>query len=151
MDNDKLTPETEPDLEPETESDAATPDEANEPEAEIVAEAQAEAADDDLDIDAALAAVASLSDVLAAQESEAEQPPQTSEFTAVDVTPPPAIQEQRSSYFPSPPPSTLPRGSMASVVPAFVLIGIGVWLTFALSTGYASPAAAAGSGSGWAA
>ena len=93
-----------------------------------------EARDPALDIDAALAAMASLGDFLTEQEPEPEI--LTAEFTAVDVAPP-SEQQSRTTLFPAPPASTLPRGSMASVVPALLLIGVGAWLTFAYSTGTA--------------
>jgi hypothetical protein len=140
MDNDKLTPETEPEITPETDPDEAVVDEellANEEIVDEIAVPEAEDTNDahsELGIDAALAAVASLSDVLSF-ETEPEPDVQTAEFTAVDVTPPAPIQQPQQRFFSTPPPSTLSRGSMSSVVPALVLIGIGAWLTFALSTG----------------
>jgi hypothetical protein len=146
MDNEKLTPETEPEITPETDADEAilTEDVLEEvaPEdsaSETITDDEINTSEDtanndngELDIDAALAAVASLSDVLTI---ETEQDVQTAEFTAVDVAPPAPIQQPQQRFFPTPPPSTLTRGSMSSVVPALVLIGIGAWLTFALSTG----------------
>ncbi len=79
-----------------------------------------------VDIDAALASVASLSDVLTEQEvqEETEQ----------------AIQHRPQDYdFPYPPPFRLQRGQLASVTPALTLIGIGVWLTFTLTTSDEAP------------
>ncbi|HLV37303.1 MAG TPA: hypothetical protein VKY59_19445, partial [Spirillospora sp.] len=42
-------------------------------------------------------------------------------------------------FFPMPSLSTIQRGRLDSVVPALVLIGIGAWLTFALTTGTGAP------------
>jgi hypothetical protein len=126
MDNEKLTPEAE--------TNTASEVIDNAPIDIPVVEAEATAPNEhEDDIDAALASVASLSDVLAEQALESEI--QTAEFTAVDLAPPAPVKPQaRPRLFPTPPASTLPRGSMASVVPALLLIGAGAWLTFAYST-----------------
>lgn len=107
----------------------------------IVSEDERETLDfsPDLDIDAALAAVSTLDDVLAAQEA-AEQERLARE--ASDL----AAREQREArrqhpelFFPMPPPSTLQRGRIDSVVPALALIAIGAWLTFVLTTTQSPP------------
>lgn len=82
----------------------------------------------DLDIDAALASVASLSDVIAEQEAE-EAAERAREREA-------AVERRRAgATFHRPPVMTLRRGGLASVVPALGMIAAGAWLTFALSTG----------------
>lgn len=86
----------------------------------------------DLDIDAALASVASLSDVIAQREAEesAEQARIEAEQRAAEE----AEQRRSRYYFPRPPAMTLARGQLASIVPALVLMVVGAWLTFSLST-----------------
>lgn len=85
----------------------------------------------DLDIDAALESVASLSDVIAEREAEeaAEHVRQEAEARAIQEA-----QARRAAYYlPRPPLATLERGQIASVIPALVLITIGTWLTFAFT------------------
>ncbi|MBZ0294733.1 MAG: energy-coupling factor transporter transmembrane protein EcfT [Anaerolineae bacterium] len=88
----------------------------------------------DLDIDAALAAVSTLDDVLAAREA-AEQERLAREESEL------AARQQREArmqhpelFFPMPPMTTIQRGRIDSVVPALALIVIGAWLTFVLTT-----------------
>jgi hypothetical protein len=93
----------------------------------------------DLDLDAALAAVSTLDDMLAEQEAaeQAELARQQAEADAV------AEREARlqnpESFFPMPALTTLQRGRLDSVVPALVLIVAGAWLTFAQTTGASQP------------
>lgn len=86
------------------------------------------AADDafGLDIDAALASVASLSDVIAQREAEeaAERERQQAE-----------ARRWASYRFEHPPLATLRRGQITSLVPALLLMALGAWLTFANTTG----------------
>ena len=93
----------------------------------------------DLDIDAALAAVSTLDDMLAAEEA-AEQERQERERIQAELR---QQREQRlqnpEAFFPMPPFTTLQRGSLDSVVPALLLIGIGAWLTFTLTTTQTAP------------
>jgi hypothetical protein len=93
---------------------------------------RAESYSSDLDVDAALAAVASLSDVMAEQEA-AEQAKVDAEAIAAEEAAQQAIPVTRQ-VMPRPPLVTLRRGQPASVVPAVLLMGIGAWLTFALTT-----------------
>jgi hypothetical protein len=80
----------------------------------------------DLDIDAALAAVASLSDVAAEQEMAAQ--------ARADARL--AASSGAVSYaLPLPPLLTLRRGHLASLLPALLLIGLGAWLTLANTAG----------------
>jgi len=82
--------------------------------------------DDGLDIENALASVATLSEAVAAHEAdEAEY------LTDAEQSDKPHY----SGYtFPEPEFITLGRGQIASLVPALLLIGLGTWLTFALTT-----------------
>ena len=84
---------------------------------------------DDLDIDAALAAVASLSDVAAERE-------------AYDDAQETAAQESELPVFllPTPPAVALKRGTPASLIPALILIVTGGLLTLATTSGAAIPA-----------
>lgn len=95
----------------------------------------AEAATPALDIDAALAAVSSLDDVLAEQEAR-EQAHQAREQAAIEER---ARREARlrspEQFFPMPPLLTPARGRADSVVPALALIGIGGWLTLTVANG----------------
>jgi len=77
------------------------------------------------DIDAALAAVAALSEPVTKQEAEE---------IALDAAPPKRV----GAYAPTlamPPLSRLKRGQPGSVVPALVLIGLGAWLTLTTTSG----------------
>lgn len=71
------------------------------------------------DIDAALAAVASLSETVADAEAESHQQAE------------PTFVPEMSM----PPLTTLKRGQLGSLVPALLLIGVGAWLTLTTTTG----------------
>lgn len=73
----------------------------------------------DLDVDAALQAVSSLSDMIAEKEA-VEQAVATAEAERSARE-----EEFRSNPFPRPPMSSLQRGQIASIVPALALIAIG--------------------------
>lgn len=77
------------------------------------------------DIDAALAAVSSLSDLVAEQEAAEEARAEARRPTVTAYKP----------TLPAPPLSTLKRGSLGSLVPALLLMGGGAWLTFTFTTG----------------
>ncbi|MFW5772711.1 MAG: hypothetical protein ACOCZH_05235, partial [Phototrophicaceae bacterium] len=79
-----------------------------------------------LDVDAALASVSSLSDVIAQREAEeaAERERQQAE-----------ARRWASYRFDHPPLATLRRGQLTSFIPALLLMALGAWLTFASSTG----------------
>lgn len=78
----------------------------------------------DVDIDSALAAVSTLSDMLAEQEAQERA---EAEAEAARIA---AAEARRSRpLMPMPPRSTLHRGQASSFVPALLLIGIGAWLT----------------------
>jgi hypothetical protein len=96
--------------------------------------------DDDMDIDRALASVASLSDVMAQREAAeaAELARMEDEARSAEEA-----QQRRDAYYLSRPPLlTLHRGQLASIIPALVLITVGAWLTFALAAAETPPDAA---------
>lgn len=130
-----FSPETEPLDAPDDTDDArfAPPDETGapaEPEAET-APAPAEG----LDIEAALAAVSTLSDMLAEQEAAEQARIAQAEAEAMAAEERRMRLEHPELFFPVPPPVVLRRGQVASVLPALVLIALGAWLTFAFTTG----------------
>ncbi|MFN8565239.1 MAG: hypothetical protein U0703_27260 [Anaerolineae bacterium] len=96
---------------------------------ELSPDEQSAATDDWMtgDVDAALAAVASLSELMPEREAEA-QARADSRQSAATFEP----------EMPMPPLTTLRRGQLGSVVPALLLIGFGAWLTLT-TTGGAPP------------
>jgi hypothetical protein len=92
---------------------------------------------DGLDIEGALAAVSSLSDMLAEEEAAEQTRLAQAEALARSTAEQQSRLEHPELFFPMPTPVTLHRGHVASVVPALLLILTGAWLTFTLST--ASP------------
>lgn len=122
-----------PDMDAETE-----PLTGNEPRGDVAAFSSSEG----VDIEAALAAVSTLSDMLAEQEAaeqariaQAEAEARAAEERRMRV-------EHPELFFPVPPQTVLKRGQMASVVPALLLMGIGAWLTFALTATQTPPSGA---------
>lgn len=91
---------------------------------------------DFLDIDAALASVAALGDS-AAEREEWEREQLATERDAGVEPEEAAHKPLRSIQAPSP--VSLRRGQLASVVPALLLMGIGAWLTFAMTAPDAVP------------
>jgi hypothetical protein len=89
---------------------------------------------DGMDIEAALAAVSTLSDMLAEQEAAEQARLAQIEAEAQAAAERQARMEHPEQFFPVPPMTTLHRGQMASVIPALLLIGIGAWLTFSFTT-----------------
>ncbi|NWF71122.1 MAG: hypothetical protein HXY40_18720 [Chloroflexi bacterium] len=135
MDNEKRSPEEQPEI------TAALPVEAENavPSASAAVPETPQETESELDIDAALAAMASLEEAVAAQDRQEDDaddgaPLQTGEIAAVDTAQTPPAPPPPAHLFPTPPLATLPRGNIASVLPALLLIGIGAWLTFALTT-----------------
>lgn len=129
--NDQPNPETEPQDDSYTEYD----------EADDTAYAAANdiyLPDDSLDIDAALAAVSSLSDLLA--EREAQEVAEQREIIAEQQIEQERIQQRQGYAFPHPTAVRLQRGSPASVIPALLLIAAGAYLTFALTLSDTPPA-----------
>lgn len=94
---------------------------------------------DGMDIEAALAAVSSLSDMLAEQEAAEQARIAQIEAEAQAAAERQARMEHPEQFFPVPPMSTLQRGQMASVIPALFLIVVGAWLTFTLTTTRTAP------------
>ncbi len=90
--------------------------------------------DSSLDIEAALAAVSGLSDMVA--EREAAEQARIAHAEAEAQAKAEAIDRVRhpERYFPVPPRLLLKRGQFASVVPGLVLVVLGVWLTFSYTT-----------------
>jgi predicted ribosomally synthesized peptide with SipW-like signal peptide len=87
--------------------------------------------EEDLDIDEALASVASLSDVIAEREAlEAAEEARREEAARAAEE---AAQRRAAYFLPRPALIRLQRGQLASIVPALLLIIIGSWLTFALT------------------
>jgi hypothetical protein len=84
-----------------------------------------------LDIDAALAAVTSLSDIVAEREAEESAEQARIETEAAEEQ---ARMEWAESYvFPRPSLTRMERGQLSSVIPAILLIVSGAYLTFALT------------------
>jgi hypothetical protein len=96
----------------------------------------------EVDLDAALAAISALDDVLA--EKEAAERAEIERERAVERAQ--AEREARLKnpelFFPMPPLTTMQRGRLDSVLPALVLIGAGAWLTFTLTSGGPAPSLA---------
>lgn len=107
---------------------------------------------DDTDIDAALAAVASLGAADLDEEIFEDDLPYTPEAELatraapeVEITPAPNKRRREKQqkqpvdhYAPAmrlPPASTLKRGQLGSVIPALALIGVGAWLTITTTSG----------------
>ncbi len=109
---------------PEAES-ASEPE--SEPDAAVVVETQIVSEDwlpGSSDIDAALAAVASLSEIMPEREAEAE--------ARADA------RQSAPTFVPEmsmPPLTTLKRGQLGSLVPALLLIALGAWLTITTTSG----------------
>lgn len=99
------------------------------------AEDNSEIVTPEVDLDAALAAISALDDILAEQEAaeQAEIVRQQAETQAR------AEREARLQnpelFFPMPSMTTMQRGRLDSVIPALVCIGVGAWLTFMLTSG----------------
>ncbi|MBI1281911.1 MAG: hypothetical protein GC179_27545 [Anaerolineaceae bacterium] len=94
---------------------------------------------DGLDIEAALAAVSTLSDVIAEQEA-AEQ----ARVAHIEAEEQAKIERQArienpERFFAVPPMMSLKRGQIVSIIPALWLIGVGAWLTFSLTTTHTAP------------
>ncbi len=88
----------------------------------------------DLDIEAALAAVASLSDVMAEREAAEQARAAQAEAEAQAAAERQARLEHPERFFPAPPALAQRRGGLTSVVPGVLLILVGAWLTFAFTT-----------------
>jgi hypothetical protein len=112
-------------------------------EGEIIENQPTENADaavtDGMDIEAALAAVSTLSDMVAEQEAAEQARIAEIEAEAQAAAEREARLQHPELFFPVPPMSSLHRGQMTSVIPALLLIVMGAWLTFTLTTTKAAP------------
>lgn len=136
-----LTPESQ-ENEPEIPADElrfAPPPDAEPADAADIQTQDDLALDDSMDIAAALAAVSGLSDFVAEQEAAEQARIAQIEAEAQAVHEAQERLEHPEHFFPVPPPVTLQRGQLASAVPALLLIVIGGWLTFTLTTTKAPP------------
>lgn len=131
--NDQPNPETEPQDDSYTEYEA---DDTAYVESEFADDLYVR--DDSLDIDAALAAVSSLSDLMA--EREVQEAAEQREIIAEQQIQQERVQRQASYVFPRPAAIKLQPGSPASVIPALLLIAAGAYLTFALTLSDTPPA-----------
>ena len=103
------------------------------------ADLPAAAAFDALDIDAALAAVSRLDDILAEEEAAELARLAREQADADAVAQRAARLKHPEQFFAMPPLLATQRGRIDSVIPALALIGIGAWLTFALTTSPTPP------------
>ncbi|MGQ9890077.1 MAG: hypothetical protein ACUVSX_16560 [Aggregatilineales bacterium] len=94
---------------------------------------------DALDVDAALAAVSRLDDILAEEEAAEQARLAREQAEAEQAAQRAARLKHPERFFAMPPLLTVQRGRVDSVVPALALIGLGVWLTFALTTSETPP------------
>ncbi len=94
---------------------------------------------DGLDIEAALAAVSTLSDVMAEQEAAEHARVARIEAEAQAKVERQARMDNPERFFSVPPLTVLKRGQLASIIPAVWLIGLGAWLTFTLTTTHTAP------------
>lgn len=95
-----------------------------------------------LDIDAALAAVGALPDLMADRDAAANAAYESEYQRQQDATRSAEQNERwREGYrFAQPPQMRLQRGQPASVIPALILIAVGAYLTFALTLSQTPPA-----------
>lgn len=96
---------------------------------------------DGLDIEAALAAVSSLSDMLAEQEAAEQARLAQIEADAQAAAEQQVRIEHPERFFPVPPLLVSRRGQLDSLVPALLLVAAGAWLTFTLTTSGSLPSA----------
>lgn len=128
----------------------------NEKEAKAAEPKKNKRSTEDIDVEGALAALASLQDLTREESPADEAPPKTesapdiAEFQRIETGEVEAVEEMSGipsaespspyeTIFPRPPVSALHRGQLASVVPALLLIGIGGYLTFALTISNTAP------------
>ncbi len=107
---------------------------AQEPSVEVSSDSLPVNVTDGLDIEAALAAVSTLSDVMAEQEAAELARVARIEAEAQAKVEHQARIENPERFFSVPPLTTLKRGQLASIIPAVWLIGLGAWLTFTLTS-----------------
>ena len=127
---------------PEAETEEAQADYApvsQEPSVEVAPDSLPVTVTDGLDIEAALAAVSTLSDVMAEQEAAEQARVARIEAEAQAKVERQARMDNPERFFSVPPLMTLKRGQLVSVIPAVWLIGLGAWLTFSLTTTRTAP------------
>ncbi len=107
---------------------------SQEPSVEVTGDSLPVNVTDGLDIEAALAAVSTLSDVMAEQEAAEQARVARIEAEAQAKAERQARMDNPERFFSVPPLTTLKRGQLASIIPAVWLIGLGAWLTFSLTT-----------------
>lgn len=95
----------------------------------------------EVDLDAALAAISALDDILAEQEAAEQAELERQRAAEQALAERQARMERPEQFFPMPPVMTMQRGRIDSVVPALVLIAIGAWLTLTLTSEGSLPAA----------
>jgi hypothetical protein len=110
-----------------------------EPSVEVADDSLPVTVTDGLDIEAALAAVSTLSDVMAEQEAAEQARVVRIEAEAQAKAERQARMDNPERFFAVPPMTILKRGQLASIIPAIWLIGIGAWLTFTLATTRTAP------------
>ncbi|MBA3868639.1 MAG: hypothetical protein H0X30_05760 [Anaerolineae bacterium] len=112
---------------------------SQEPSVEVAEDSLPVNVTDGLDIEAALAAVSTLSDVMAEQEAAEQARVARIEAEAQAKAERQARMDNPERFFSVPPLMTLKRGQLVSVIPAVWLIGLGAWLTFSLTTTRTTP------------
>ncbi len=110
-----------------------------EPSVEVASDSLPVNVTDGLDIEAALAAVSTLSDVIAEQEAAEHARVARIEAEEQAKIERQARMENPERFFPVPPMATLKRGQLAAIIPGLWLVGVGAWLTFTMATTKASP------------
>jgi hypothetical protein len=124
---------------PESEADSEFAPASQQPSVEVTGDSLPVTVTDGLDIEAALAAVSTLSDVMAEQEAAEQARVARIEAEAQAKVERQARMDNPERFFSVPPFMTLKRGQLASIIPAVWLIGLGAWLTFSLTTTRTAP------------
>jgi hypothetical protein len=121
------------------ETHAETSPAAEEPSVEVDSDSLPVNVTDGLDIEAALAAVSTLSDVIAEQEAAEQARVARIEAEEQAKIERQARMENPERFFPVPPMTTIKRGQLAAIIPGLWLVGIGAWLTFTMATTKLAP------------
>jgi hypothetical protein len=124
---------------PEAEVEGESVPVSQEPSVEVTDDSLPVTVTDGLDIEAALAAVSTLSDVMAEQEAAEQARVARIEAEAQAKAERQARMDNPERFFAVPPLTILKRGQLASIIPAVWLIGVGAWLTFTLATTRTAP------------
>jgi len=124
---------------PEAETETESLPVEQEPSVEVASDSLPVNVTDGLDIEAALAAVSTLSDVIAEQEAAEQARVARIEAEAQAKIERQARIENPERFFAVPPMTTLKRGQLTSIIPAIWLIGVGAWLTFSLTSTHTAP------------